>query len=143
MPFLFDTNAISEAMRPRPNEDYVAWLAELSREEQYTSSVVIGEMYAGAYASKATTKWLDRIENNVLPTMTVLNFDLPTAQAYGKIRALLRQSGQQIDEADMMIAATALRHKLTLVTANISHFSRIPELPIHSFTPGSTLRRTP
>jgi tRNA(fMet)-specific endonuclease VapC len=138
VPYLFDTNAISEALRPRPNEDYVMWLAELPREEQYTSSVVIGEMYAGAYACKAAAKWLERIEQRVLPTMTVLSFDITTAQAYGKIRAHLRQSGQLIDEADMMIAATALRHDLTIVTANVSHFTRIPGLSIHSFTPGST-----
>jgi tRNA(fMet)-specific endonuclease VapC len=137
VPFLFDTNAISEAMRPRPNDDYVEWLSQLPREEQFTSSVVVGEMYAGAYASKAQAKWLDRIENQVLPATTVLNFDVPSAHEYGRIRALLRQSGQAIDEADMMIAATALRHDLTLVTANVSHFSRVPGLSIRGFTPGA------
>jgi predicted nucleic acid-binding protein len=138
--YLFDTNAVSEAMRPRPNEEYVQWLGQLPREEQFTSSVVIGEMFAGAYASQATAKWLDRIENNVLPAMTVLSFDIPTAHEYGKVRALLRKSGRVIDEADMMIAATALRHDLTLVTANVSHFSRVPGLSIRSFTPGSKVR---
>lgn len=139
MAYLFDTNAVSEAMRPRPNEDYVEWLGQLAREEQFTSSVVIGEMYAGAYASKATTKWLSRIENNVLPAMTVLSFDVATAHEYGKLRALLRKSGQPIDEADLMIAATALRHDLVLATANVAHFSRVPGLSIRSFTPGSRI----
>lgn len=139
MPYLFDTNAVSEAMRQRPNEDYVEWLAQLPREEQFTSSVVIGEMVAGAYASRATAKWLARIENNVLRAMTVLSFDVAAAHEYGKVRALLRKSGLVIDEADMMIAATALRHDLTLVTANVSHMSRVPDLSIRSFTPGSTV----
>ncbi len=138
MPFLFDTNAISEAMRPKPNADYVEWLRHLPREEQFTSSVVVGEMYAGAYASQATAKWLDRIERLVLPTMTILIFDLPTAHEYGRIRAELRRSGQPIDEADMMIAATAVHHGLTLVTANVSHFSRIPGLSVRGFFPGAT-----
>ncbi len=140
MAYLFDTNAISEAMRPRPSEEYVAWLTGLPREEQFTSSVVVGEMFAGAYASSTTAKWLSRIENFVLPSMTVLNFDVATAHEYGKVRAFLRKSGQVIDEADMMIAATALRHDLTLVTANVSHFSRVPGLSIRSFTPGSAAR---
>ena len=140
MAYLFDTNAVSEAMRPRPNEEYVEWLGELPREDQFTSSVVIGEMFAGAYASQATAKWLSRIENFVLPSMTVLDFDVATAHEYGKVRALLRKSGRVIDEADMMIAATALRHGLTLVTANVAHFSRVPGLSIRRFTPGSTVR---
>ena len=63
LPNLFDTNAVSEAMRPRPNEERVGWLAQLPREEQFTSSVVIGEMYAGAYASQATAEWLARMRS--------------------------------------------------------------------------------
>jgi len=137
MAFLFDTNAISEAMRPRPNGDYVQWLRQLPREEQFTSSIVVGEMYAGAYASAATGKWLDRIEKFVLPSVTVLNFDLSTAHEYGRIRAQLRKVGQVIDEADMKIAATAVQHGLTLVTANVAHFRRVASLSIHNFSPGS------
>ena len=137
MAFLFDTNAISEVMRPRPNEGYIAWIRSLPRDEQFTSSVVIGEMYAGAYSSKATAKWLDRIERLVLPAITVLYFDLATAREYGRIRGELRQAGRMIDEADLMIAATAIRHRLTLVTANISHFERVHGLSLRSFEQGS------
>ena len=140
MAFLFDTNAISEAMRPRPNDVYVEWLRQLPREEQFTSSVVVGELYAGAYASPATAKWLGRIEQMVLPAMTVLVFDLPTAHQYGRIRAELRRTGKLVDEADMMIAATALHHDLILVTANIKHFERIAGLTIRGFSPGQRTR---
>ncbi len=140
MSFLFDTNAISEVMRPRPNEAYVDWLRHLPREEQFTCSVVMGEMYAGAYSSPSPTKWIDRIERFVLPSVTVLNFDLDTARVYGRIRAELRRAGQIIDEADMMIAATAIHHGLTVVTANVSHFARVPGLLVHGFSPGSSGR---
>ena len=111
MAYLFDTNAVSEAMRPGPNKEYVDWLGGLPREEQFTSSVVIGEMFAGAYASPATAKWLSRIETLVLPSMTVLNFDVATAHEYGKVRALLRKSGQVIDEA---VGELAVHEKLAV-----------------------------
>ncbi|MBI2568034.1 MAG: PIN domain-containing protein [Candidatus Schekmanbacteria bacterium] len=137
MPYLFDTIAISEAMRPRPNEAYVEWLRHLPREDQFTCTVVIGEMYAGAYASQAPAKWLERIEKMVLPAMTVLSFDLPTAHEYGRMRAVLRRAGRLIEEADMMIAATAVHHGLILVTANVSHFSAVPELSVRGFSPGA------
>ena len=52
MAFLFDTDAISELLRPRPAMAYLKWLMKVSREEQFTSAVVIGELYKGAYRSQ-------------------------------------------------------------------------------------------
>jgi len=51
MAFLFDTDAISELLRPRPATAYVAWIMKVAREEQFTSAVVVGELYKGAYRS--------------------------------------------------------------------------------------------
>ena len=53
MAFLFDTDAISEFLRRRPVMAYIKWLMKVSREEQFTSAVVIGELYKGAYRSQA------------------------------------------------------------------------------------------
>jgi len=63
MAFLFDTDAISELLRPRPAAKYVKWLMEIPREEQFTSSIVIGELYKGAYRSQACEHHLSNIEN--------------------------------------------------------------------------------
>ena len=49
MSFLFDTNAISETLRRRPNLGFVDWLDSLPPEYQFTSIVVVGELFAGAY----------------------------------------------------------------------------------------------
>lgn len=62
MAFLFDTDAISELLRPRPAIAYVKWLMNLSREEQFTSAVVIGELYKGAYRSHARERHLFNIK---------------------------------------------------------------------------------
>ena len=53
MAFLFDTDAISELLRPRPAMAYIKWLMKVPHEEQFTSAVVIGELYKGAYRSRA------------------------------------------------------------------------------------------
>ncbi len=53
MAYLFDTDAISELLLKRPSSSYVKWLSGIPREEQFTSSIVIGELYKGAYRSKA------------------------------------------------------------------------------------------
>ena len=49
MAYLFDTDAISELLKKAPLAAYVRWVSGLRREDQFTSSVVIAELFAGAY----------------------------------------------------------------------------------------------
>ena len=130
MSFLFDTSAVSEALKPRPDADFAVWLAGLAREEQFTSAVVAGELLAGAHRASSRDKWLARISEEVLPTLVVLPFDLACARAYGELRAHLADVGRPVGDADAMIGATALVHGLTLVTANVRHFSVMPGLTV-------------
>jgi predicted nucleic acid-binding protein len=129
--YLFDTDAISELLRPSPLAAYVEWLQEIPRDEQFTSSVVIGELYKGAYRSQAQARHLDNIEKRILPAVTILPYDAATARVYGKLRAQLEETGQLLADADLQIAATALYHDLELVTGNLRHFSRIDQLRIN------------
>lgn len=131
MAYLFDTDAISELLRPSPLAAYVEWLQEIPRDEQFTSSVVIGELYKGAYRSQAQARHLDNIEKRILPAVTILPYDAATARVYGKLRAQLEETGQLLADADLQIAATALYHDLELVTGNLRHFSRIDQLRIN------------
>ncbi len=132
MAFLFDTDAISELLRPRPAMFYVSWLMKVSREEQFTSAVVIGELYKGAYRSQARDRHLSNIEQRILPAVTVLPYDTATAKVFGKIRAHLEEAGIILPDADLQIAATALGYDLELVTGNIRHFRRISGLRLNT-----------
>ncbi|MBW4535726.1 MAG: PIN domain-containing protein [Pleurocapsa minor HA4230-MV1] len=131
MAYLFDTDAISETLRKKPLKEYVEWLTTLTREEQYTSSIVISELYKGAYRSLKKEQLTFKIRTTILPVLTVLPFDTKTAQIYGQIAAQLEQTGQKLAHPDLQIAATAIQHKLELVTGNIKHFARIPDLAIN------------
>lgn len=128
MPWLFDTDAISELLRKRPVPGYVEWLAGVPRVEQYTSAIVIGELYRGAYRSPDSARHLENIEARVLPAVTVLPFDAAVARKYGEISAALSRAGNSLADADLAIAATALHHGLDLVTGNVRHFRRVPGL---------------
>lgn len=66
--------------------------------------------------------------DNLLSFLPSLDFDEQTADIAADIHHQLRAAGQLIDEADLMIAATALRHNAILVTRNTSHFQRVPNL---------------
>lgn len=132
MAYLFDMDAISELLRPRPLTTYVEWLNDVPREEQFTSAVVIGELYKGAYRAHARQKHLNNIEQRILPAVTALPYDVATAKVFGHIRAELETAGSILPDADLQIAATAIYHDLELVSGNIRHFARITELKIES-----------
>jgi len=130
MAFLFDTDAISELLKPRPASGYVKWLAAIPREEQFTSAVVVGELFKGAFRSSAVARHLENVEKRVLPAVTVLPYDVAAARVYGQVRARLESAGRPLADADLQIAATALIHDLELVTGNVKHFKRVPGLRI-------------
>ena len=140
MAFLFDTDAISELLRPRPATAYVKWIMKVAREEQFTSAVVIGELYKGAYRSQNRERHLSNIEKRVLPAVTVLPYDIAIAKVFGSIRAHLETKGMILPDADIQIAATAIGHNLELVTGNLRHFNRIPGLKLNKVLASSRTR---
>ena len=131
MAYLFDTDAISELLRPHPLPAYVKWLTTIPREDQYTSAVVVGELYKGAYRTHARKRHLDNIEQRILPAVTSLPYDVATAKVLGQIRAQLEEAGNILPDADLQIAATAIYHGLELVSGNLRHFVRIPGLKLN------------
>lgn len=130
-PYLFDTDAISELLRPRPLPAYVRWVETVPRAEQFTSSVTVGELFKGAYRSASMERHLKNIEERVLPAVTTLAYDLGSARVFGRVRADLEEKGKVLPDADLQIAAIAFHHDLELVTGNIRHFERIPGLRLN------------
>jgi predicted nucleic acid-binding protein len=128
MAYLFDTDAISELLRPRPAPAYVEWLTGVPREDQFTSAVVIGELYRGAFRSPARERHLVNIRQRIIPAVTVLPYDVAIAEVYGLLSADLEEAGQVLADADLQIAATAVYHNLELVSGNLKHFARISQL---------------
>jgi tRNA(fMet)-specific endonuclease VapC len=129
--FLFDTDAVSELLRAKPAARYVAWVRTIAREDQYISAITVGELYHGAYRSHAADRHVGNIEQRVLPAVTVLPYDSAVAKLFGGLRAELEAAGTRLDDADLQIAATAIHHGLDLVTGNIRHFARVPQLQIN------------
>lgn len=130
MAYLFDTDAISEVLRSRPLRGYVEWLETVPREDQFTSAVSVGELYKGAFRSPARERHLRNIEDRVLPAVTTLPYDVAVARVFGRVRAHLEATGRTLPDADVQIAATALYHGLELVTGNLRHFERVPDLSV-------------
>lgn len=125
--FLLDTDVVIELLRGRPNT--VFRLSAIPSSPVFLSAVVVGEILEG-FARKSQTPATQTTFNSYLNRYTVLPFDIETARVFAAIQSRLLGSGQPIGDADVMIAATAIQHDLTLITGNIRHFSRIQGLTL-------------
>ena len=131
--YLLDTDTLSNLMKRVPAENLVVRLARVAPEEQFTSSVTLGELLYGAYRSENSAALLNRI-GAVIPTeLPVLSFDAAAAGQYGRIRAELESRGTPIGDADVRIAAIALTHGLRVVTGNVRHFRLVPGLEVENW----------
>ena len=131
--YLLDTDILSNLMKRAPASALVARLARVPPEDQFTSSVTLGELLYGAHRSSRTAALLKRIEETLLEELPVLPFDATAARRYGELRAELERRGTPIGDADTRVASIALSRRLTVVTGNERHFRRVPGLTIENW----------
>jgi tRNA(fMet)-specific endonuclease VapC len=131
METLLDTDILSALMR-RESVAIARAQSYLATHDQFTFSAITRyEILRGLKAKNAVAQ-LKAFEqfcavNSILPITDEII--LHAADIYAR----LYQSGQLIGDADILIAATAKQHKLTLVTNNINHFSRIDGLDLENW----------
>ena len=129
MNYLLDTNACIALMNGVP-------AAVRSRFEKairagskvYVSSIVAFELWYGIAKSARMGINTQRFEALLSSSVHALPFDQVDARASGSIRATLQALGKPIGAYDYLIAGQALARELTLVTANVSEFSRVKGL---------------
>jgi tRNA(fMet)-specific endonuclease VapC len=130
--FLLDTSALSEPMRRQPREVFMERLRRIPSEELFTSSICVMELRYGCALKGDADLWR-RIEENVLSNIPVVSFGLEEAACCGELLAGLSKQGTPIGVEDSQIGATALMHQLTLVTFNLKHFTKIPNLQVEDW----------
>ena len=69
----------------------------------------------------------------MLRAQVIVPFDAPAAEIYASLRARLEREGRRLADLDLMIAAICLARGLTLVTGNVRHFSRVPDLRVENW----------
>ena len=130
MRYLLDTNIVSALIR-EPHGRVMERIRQVGEANVATSIIVAAELRYGA-AKKASARLTAQVEA-VLGAMEVLPFDDPSDRVYGVLRAGLEQKGLPVGGNDLLIAAHALSHGLTLVTANEREFSNIDDLPCENW----------
>jgi tRNA(fMet)-specific endonuclease VapC len=131
--YLLDTDILSNLMKRVPSSALIARLVRVPPEQQFTSSITLGELVYGAHRSNRAEALLERIEGTLVSELPVLPFDASAARRYGEVRADLEEQGTPIGDADMRIAAIALTRDLKVITGNERHFRRIPGLEVENW----------
>lgn len=122
--YILDTNVLSAVRRPDRAPQVRAWLSTKADTDLFLSVITLGEIQRGIRQQQTVNQdfaqdlqiWLDR--TMLIFADRLLPFEAEDARIWGRLSADIGHPG-----ADLMIAATALRHGSTVVTGNVSDFA--------------------
>ena len=123
---LLDTCVLSELVKPLPNPAVEAWVAGIPSERLFLSVITLGEVARGTSELPVSTRrsalelWIAETEASF--GERVIPIDAIVAHTWGAITGRLRAQGVQLAPTDGLIAATALVHRLAVVTRNVKDF---------------------
>jgi tRNA(fMet)-specific endonuclease VapC len=127
--YLLDTNACIALMNGAPAAVRSRFEKAIRGDFQvYVSSVVAFELRYGIAKSARIETNTRRLETLLSSSVIALPFENEDSRVAGSIRAVLEAAGRPIGAYDYLIAGQALARQLTLVTANVSEFSRVKGL---------------
>jgi tRNA(fMet)-specific endonuclease VapC len=127
--YLLDMNACIALINGEPARVRVRMQnAAAAGSHVLVSSVAVFELWYGVAKSAKQEFNRKRLETFLAGPILVLPFEEVDARAAGSVRAALEGAGKPIGAYDVLMAGQALRHQLTLVTANGSEFSRVKGL---------------
>ena len=131
MRYLLDTNTWIDYLK-RGISPVAARLRQTPASDIAVCSVVWAELLHGARKYEKRDERVERIERTLGPFRS-LPFDDAAARRYAEIRDVLERRGEIIGPNDLLIAAIALSHDLTVVTNN-REFSRVNGLSVEDWT---------
>lgn len=127
MKVLLDTCVISELRHPKGQRRVREAVESLASDNLFVSVITTGELAKGINLLRETERketlqqWLFALERSYADR--ILAIDLDTSNIWGEITAAAQRAGKVIPATDGLIAATALRHGLHLMTRNTAHFA--------------------
>lgn len=126
MKYLLDTDAVVNQLRGKTK------IRENIIEDGAAISIItFGELLYGAEKSINRKNSLDIINGFISDLqIEILGLNQEIMAIYAKIKKSLEEKGKKLDEFDLLIAATAISYSLPIVTLNLRHFNRIPDIQL-------------
>ena len=134
MGLMVDTNVFIRFEKSGKPIDFSSWE---SSQNVYISVVIVSELLMGVHRANTEERRQRRstFVEAVISGVGVLDFTVPAARVHAEIYAQLAKKGQMIGAHDLIIAATARCHDLSILTDNVQEFSRVPGLRVIPFVP--------
>lgn len=130
--YLIDTNALSLLSNGKASPNFIVWLQEQQgKNALYASTITLQEIEKGIVKLELVKRGSPEKANRLREWMEIVmaNFqdrflpvDIDVALAAGQLEGAMLARGQNVELADILIAATAQTHGLTVVTANTRDF---------------------
>ena len=126
MKVLLDTCALSELRLPKPDAGVASAIRDLDSDDLFVSAISIGEIVKGVallpdgQKKRLLQSWLQTLEHHYGDRL--LPIDLETCRMWGELTAAAQKAGRTIPASDGLIAATARRHGLYVMTRNTADF---------------------
>jgi predicted nucleic acid-binding protein len=128
MTYLVDSDWIIDALHGIP--DALAALEQNAGAGLATSIITFGEVYDGAYGYPNPEEHLSSFRQ-FLTGYEVIGLDDAVMEFFARTRSRLRREGNIVADLDLLIGATAVVNGFTLMTRNLRHCHRIPELDLY------------
>lgn len=105
-------------------------------EVAFISVVTASELLHGVYRAARPEQRARRTAfvEGILERFPLLDVDGPTARAHARLWAELSESGRLVGAHDLWLAAACVAHDLTMATANVREFARVPGLVVETWT---------
>lgn len=117
MSYLLDTNVIIDFFHGQKST--VDKVKSIEKENLSLSIITAAEIYHGSYKTAVPHKYIDEFENFLVDlSVKLIPLDREIVKRYGLITASLEKQGKKLSAFDILIAATALTHNLTIITSD-------------------------
>jgi len=128
MTYLVDSDYIADYLVEKPQATEL--LSSLAPQGIAISILSVGEIYEGIYFGYHPEKAAEQFQH-FLKTVPALPLTARIMQQFARLRGDLRRNGNLIGDFDLLIAATAIRYNLTLLTRNVKDYQRISALKLY------------
>ena len=128
MKHLVDSDWVIDFLKGRPNARAV--LESRYSEGLAISIITYAEVYEGIHYGSDPPR-NEAVFRRFLQGVRIIGISRPVARCFVALRGLLRSRGDLIPQPDLIIAATAVEHRLIWLTRNTRHCARIPGLQLY------------